>query len=122
MDNVLAISHDKNLIIEMIGMRFEIKNDKWGLPTRYLGAGVSLFTLPNGRSSRSVSSQSYSAAAVQTGRELPSENGKDLKTGKRDHEGHLPPGYKPEVDVADECDTGHQSCCQQMIGILRLAV
>ena len=47
MDDVLVISHDPNLIMEMIEMRFEIKNDKWGPPTRYLVAGVSLLTLPD---------------------------------------------------------------------------
>jgi hypothetical protein len=49
-DNVVVFSHDPNLIMEMIGMRFEIKNDKWGPLTRYLGADVSLFTLPDGKS------------------------------------------------------------------------
>ena len=47
-DDVLAISHDPNAIMEKIGMRFEIKNDEWGPPTRYLGADVEKFTLPDG--------------------------------------------------------------------------
>ena len=51
-DNVVVFSHDPNLIMEMIEMRFEIKNDKWGPPTRSLVAGVSLLTLPDGKTVR----------------------------------------------------------------------
>ena len=51
-ENVLAISHVPDLIMEMVGMRVEIKHDAWGPPTRYLVAGVSLLTLPDGKTVR----------------------------------------------------------------------
>ena len=121
-DDVLAVSHDPGAIMKMIGMRFEIKNDEWGPPKRYLGADVELFQLPNGRFAWSLGSYSYVVAAVQTVRDLLAEDGRDLKTGKRPHKGPLPSGYKPELDVTDECDAEYHSRFQQLIGILRWAV
>ena len=121
-DDVLAISHDPNAIMEKIGMRFEIKNDEWGPPTRYLGADVEKFTLPDGSTAWSLLSNSYVAAAVQTVRDLLAEDGRDLKGGKRLHKGSLPSNYQPELDVTDECDPEHVSRYQQLIGILRWAV
>ena len=62
------------------------------------------------------------AAAVQTVRDFLAEDGRDLKADKRAHKGPLTQGYKPELDVTDKCDGEHQSCYQQMIGILRWTV
>ena len=47
-DDILAISHKPGTIMEMIGHQFEIKNNEWGPPTRYLGANVEQFQLPDG--------------------------------------------------------------------------
>ena len=69
-----------------------------------------------------MGSHSYVLAAVQTVRDLLAEDGRDLKTGKRPHKGPLLPGYKPELDVTDECDAEHHSRYQQLIGILRWAI
>ena len=55
-------------------------------------------------------------------RDLLAEDGRDLKTKKRPHKGPLPPRYKPELDVTDECDAEHHSRYQQLIGILRWAI
>ena len=98
--------------MKMIGMRFEIKNNEWGPPKRYLGADVELFQLPDGRFTWSLSSHSYVLAAMQTVRDLLAEDGRESKTGKRPHKGPLPFGYKPELDVTDECDAEHHSCYQ----------
>ena len=62
-DDVLAVSHDPGTIMKMIGMRFEIKNDEWDPPKRYLGADVELFQLPDGRFAWSLGSHSYILAA-----------------------------------------------------------
>ena len=121
-DDVLAISHDPGTIMEMIGHRFEIKNDEWGPPTRYLGANVEQFQLPDGSMAWSLLSTDYVKAAVETVKRLLWEDGRELKTGKRSHKGPLPPDYKPELDVTDECNGEHVSRYQQLIGILRWAV
>ena len=90
-DDVLAISHDPGTIMEMIGHRFEIKNDEWGPPTRYLGANVEQFQLPDGSMAWSLLSTDYVKAAVETVKRLLWEDGRELKTGKRSHKGPLPP-------------------------------
>ena len=121
-DDVLAISHDPEQIMEQIAKRFEIKNDEYGPPKSYLGGDVELFTLPDGSKAWSLLSTSYVKAAVETVQRLLAEDGRELKTGKRPHKGPLPYGYKPELDVTDECDAEMTSRYQQLIGILRWAV
>lgn len=121
-DDVLAISHAPRGIMETIGKTFEIKNDEYGPPTQYLGADVELFTLDDGSKAWSLLSTSYVKNAIDTVQRLLAEDGRELKTGNRSHKGPLPAGYKPELDVTDECDADHMSRYQQLIGILRWAV
>ena len=121
-DDVLVISHDPDAVMKTISLRFEIKNNEWGHPKTYLGADVELFTLPNGLQAWSLMSHSYVNSAVQTVQALLAEDGRELKTGSRHHKGPLPPGYKPELDVTDECDAEYTLRYQQLIGILRWAV
>ncbi len=115
---MLAISHDPAKIMEKIGMRFEIKNDEYGPPKTYLGADVEKFQLPDGSISWSLLSTSYVTSAIETVKTLLAEEGRELKSGRRPHKGPLPHGYKPELDVADECDADMTSRFQQLIGIL----
>ena len=121
-DDVLAISHDPKSIMEMIGKGFDLKNDEYGPPTTYLGGDVEKFILPDGTSAWSIMSNSYVKGAVDTVKALLAEDGRELKSGKRPHKGPLPSGYKPELDVTDECDAEHVSRFQQLIGILRWAI
>ena len=58
-DDVLAISHDPGAIVEVISKGFEIKNNEWGRPTRYLGADVELFTKSDGMKAWSLHCKSY---------------------------------------------------------------
>ena len=118
-DDVLAISHDPEEIMKQIGKRFEIKNDEYGPPKTHLGADVELFTLPDGTRAWSLFSTSYVNSAVETVKALLAEDGRELKSGKRPHKGPLPHGYKPELDVTNECDESMTSHYQQLIGILR---
>ena len=121
-DDVLLISHDPDKVMKDIGKAFEIKNDEYGPPKRYLGADVEKFQVPGGEEAWSMKVDTYVAAAVQTVKDLLSEDGRELKSGARSHKGPLPPQYKPELDVTDECDAEHVSRFQQLIGILRWAV
>ena len=102
--------------MEMIGKRFEIKNDEYGPPKQYLGADVELFQLPDGSTAWSLLSTSYVRAAVDTIKRLLAEERRDLKSGKRPHKGQLAPGYKPELDVIDKRCTEHVLRYQQLIG------
>ena len=99
----------------------EIKNNEYGPPTIYLGAGISKVKAGD-HESWSMESKQYVKAAVQTVKDLLAEDGRELKGGKRSHKGPLPPSYQPELDATHECDEEHASRFRQLIGILRWAI
>ena len=101
-----------------IDEKFEIKNNDVGPPTRYLGVDIKKIQLPDGRTAWSMSSHSYVKASIDTVKRLLAEDGRELKSGKRSHKGPLPHGYKPELDVTDECHAEHVSRYQQLIGMM----
>lgn len=106
-----------------IGKRFEIKNNDYGPPKIYLGAGISKFTIPNdGDQVWSMDSKQYVKAAVQTVKDLLAEDGRELRGGKGSHHGPLPTNYQPELDATKECGEEHSSRYRQIIGILRWAI
>ena len=47
-DDILVVSHAPEEVMKQIGSEFEIKNDKYGPPTSYLGAGISKVQIANG--------------------------------------------------------------------------
>ena len=59
-------------------MIFEIKNNKYGPPTMYLGGDIEKFQLPDGSSAWSMTSCSYVKSAVETVRVLLAEDGREL--------------------------------------------
>lgn len=121
-DDVLACSHDPEAIMKSIGQKFEIKNDEYGTPTQYLGADVQKLQAEDGSIVWALSSESYIKGAIDTVQRLLAEDGRQLKSGKRNHKGPLPPGYKPELDTTPELKADYVSRYQQLIGILRWAV
>ena len=121
-DDVLVISHAPVDVMEQIGKEFEIKNDQFGQPTNYLGAGVSKVQLSTGEECWSMDSKSYVKAAVQVVRDLLAEDGRELKGGKGSHTGPIPINYRPELDATPHCDEEHASRYRQIIGILRWAI
>ena len=118
---ISTISHDPSAIMEVIGKGFEIKNNKWGRPTRYLGADMELFTKPDGMKAWSLHCKSYVLSAVE---DLLAEDGRKLKGPKNRGTSAdvLPANYKPDLNVTEECDANYVSRYQQLIGILRWAV
>ena len=78
-DDVLAISHDPDAIVEVIGKGFEIKNNERGQSTRYLGADVDLFTKHDGTKTWSLHCKSHVLVAVETVKDLLAEDGHKLK-------------------------------------------
>ena len=122
MDNLLAFSHFPKIIMKDIGFSFDIKDDKFGPPTTYLGTNVEPFQISDRKYAWIIQYNSYVAAAVQTIKDLFSEYDIYLRSNKISHTGLLPHGYKAELDVTDECDSDHVSRFQQLIGILRWEV
>jgi hypothetical protein len=108
--------------MKQIGSEFEIKNDEYGPPTSYLGAGISKVQLANGNECWSMDSKKYVKAAIEVVRGLLAEDGRELKTSKSKHEGPMPINYQPELDTTAHCDEEHASRYRQIIGILRWAI
>ena len=122
-DDVLVLSHDPAKVMKKISEQFEIKNNEYGSPEIYLGAGISKFTIPDtGEQVWSMESKQYIKTAVQTVKDLLAEDGRELKGGKRSHKGPLPTNYQPELDTTKECDEMHSSWFRQIIGIFRWAI
>ncbi|KAL7549949.1 hypothetical protein ACHAWF_013200 [Thalassiosira exigua] len=125
--DVLAISHDPEVIIKAIGERFGIKNDEYGPPTTYLGDKLQQFTVPNSDNEKawSLLSTEYVKATVENVENMLKEEGRKFKTvggDKHKKQNPLPSGYKPEIDTTEECEPEHHSRFQQLIGILRWAI
>ena len=65
-DNVLVISHAPEKVMKDIGEQFEIKNNDYGPPMSYLGAGISQVQVNDESMCWSMGSQKYVKAAVKT--------------------------------------------------------
>ena len=117
-DDVLVVSHASGEVMIAIGKQFEIKNNEYGPPTTYLGAGISQVQINNGSMCWSMESQKYVKAAVKTIQNLLLEDGRELTKGRGSrHHGPLPPSYRPELDETPMCDEEAASRFRQIIGI-----
>ncbi len=109
--------------MKQIGERFEIKNNDYGPPKLYLGAEVEKFNIPNSPiSAWSMYSKKYFESVVGTIRDLLAKDGRELKGGKQNHAGPLPPGYALELDTSEECSEEHASRYRQIFGIFCWAI
>jgi hypothetical protein len=125
MDDVLVVSHTPEEVMKAIGAEFQIKNDEYGPPTTYLGAGISKVQLSNGKECWSMDSHKYVLAAIEVVCDLLGKYGLELKTEmqrKGEHHGLIPISYCPELDCTPHCNEEHASCYQQIIVILRWAI
>ncbi len=108
-DDVLVVSHAPGEVMQQIGTEFEIKNNEYGPPTSYLGAGISKIQLTNGEECWSVDRKKYVKAAVEIVRGLLAEDGNELKASKSKHEGPMLINYQPELNSTPHCDEEHAS-------------
>jgi hypothetical protein len=118
-DDVLTLSHAPQIIMDEIGRLFTVKKESIGVPTRYLGANVGKFQLPDGRETWYMSSHDYVLNAVKIIEDILAEEGMKLK-GKADRP--FPQHYRPEVDVSKELEPYLVQRYQQLMGILRWMV
>ncbi len=107
----MDLSHAPVDIMQAIGKEFQIKNDEYGPPTIYLSAGISKYTLSNGKECWSMDSKQYVEAAIGKVQKLLAEEGRELKTSKATGKTHgvLNPNYQPELDATQECNAEHAS-------------
>ena len=83
MDDILLVSHSPESIMKHNELAFEIKDNKYGPPTAYLGANAEPFEMLDSKYSWIIKCNSYVAAGVQTIKYLLSEYNIWLKIGKR---------------------------------------
>jgi hypothetical protein len=125
-DDILVASHDPKPIMEGIKLRFELKSDKYGEPTDFLGAQLKKRIIYDSESKQSfecwsMSSQTYVKAAVKNIEErLKKGDLPGLKLSK----GLTPMSdkYQPEVDMSEELNAERTTYYQELIGILPWAV
>jgi hypothetical protein len=121
-DDILHILHDTKPRMAALEKLYTLKPGSTGPPTRYLGANICKYQLPDGHESWSMSARDYVKNAVNAVKNveetLLNEDHQRLKT-KADRP--TPLGYRPEVDVSPELNDEMANGYQQLIGILRWA-
>jgi hypothetical protein len=117
-DDILCISHEPQVFMEEVARMYRLKEGSVGPPTRYLGANVGRYTLPDGRDVWSLSAHDYLKTVVQNLETTLAQKNEKLK-GKASTP--LPVDYKPELDITDLLEPMEANMYQQLIGILRWA-
>ena len=115
-DDILLLSHDSGPIFEVLSGKFRMKEDSLGPPTRYLGAGMKIFTDSDGHECWALSSDDYVAHAVKNVERELELTGKKLR-GKayRPHDQK----YAPETDITPELNPEGIAIYQGYMGIFR---
>ena len=121
-DDCLAVSHDPQNIMDVLSKSYELKKGSVKAPEIYLGAEISKYQLKNGRLVWSMSSSQYVKNAVKNVNDMLKEEGRELKTGKKQGKTPLPSNYKPELDTTAELNGEMGSRYLQLIGILRWSI
>jgi len=124
-DDILAISHDPQGILNVIAKKVTLKPGSIEEPKSYLGANISKCTILDGNNQTAMkqvwtmSAQEYIKRAVEeVERELKAANEflpKKIETP-------LSSGYRPELDFSEELCPQKTNYYQGLIGILRWIV
>ena len=120
-DDILVFSHRAKETMSQLDQHFLVKKDSIGPPTTYLGTQVGKYTFPDELEHKywSLGSEKYVKNVVRQGKEWLAKTGQTLKSKVTSV---LPSGYRPELDVSDECGEEDVSFFHSQIGILRWAV
>ena len=118
-DDVIAISHEPEKVIEGIQAVFKLKGDKAEVPEMYLGGGVKQVETASGTKCWTLTSEKYVKTAVANVEEklaksnlrLPSKCGTPFTSG-----------YVPSEDTSSELDGNGTRYYQELIGVLRWAI
>ena len=118
-DDIMVLAHDVKPTMDAISALYHLKEDSVGEPTRYLGANVGKYQLPDGRECWSMTGRDYVKNAVKNLEATLSREGVKLRS-KADRPMHM--NYRPEVDVSDVLDEKMTTRFQGLLGVLRWAV
>ena len=116
-DDILALSHRAEDVINEITTFFKAKDGSIRPPQIYIGANIARMQLPDGREVWTISPRTYVKNSILVVERLLEEDGEGyvLKSNARNP---FPTGYKPEIDITDELDQTLASRFMQLIGIL----
>jgi hypothetical protein len=120
-DDVLAISHEPEMVMEYLATKYTLKAGTVREPTEYLGAEVKKFYLPDdpAKPRWAMSSDLYVKRAIaDVEREL-LQAGQKLRTRVSTPVAN---GYRPELDATPELDPERANYYQGLIGVLRWMV
>ena len=117
-DNLLAISHDAQLVLKSVQDTFKFKDDKIDKPDVYLGAQLDKMSV-DGFEGWTMSSEKYVKSAIENIEQTLAETNQRLPTKCRTP---LSSGYRPELDTSPEFKAEGLQRYQELIGILRWAI
>ena len=119
-DDCLVISDNAEYVLRKeIGRYFTLKEESIGPPSQYLGGKLSQVQLANGTECWGFSSTQYVQAAVSNVEEYLAKKNEKLyaRAGAP-----LSNGYRPEIDMSEECGEAEASYYHSLIGVLRWIV
>ncbi len=115
-DGCLVVADNVEQILkEEIGRYFQLKPESIGPPKIYLGGHLRQVKIDGGTLAWAFSSTHYVQTAVKNVEEYLKKRGKSLTPRANDV---IPKGYRPEIDVTPELDSGEASYYASLIGIL----
>ena len=117
-DDLLAISHDAQVVLKSVQDTFKFKDDKIDKPDVYLGTQLDKMSV-DGFEGWTMSSEKYVRSAIENIEQTLVETNQRLPTKCRTP---LSSGYRPELDTSPELKTEGLQRYQELIGILRWAV
>ena len=118
-DDVLAISHDPQSIMDYLNTAYTLKPDSIKPPDEYLGAQIRKYRVPGDKEVWAMSSDLYVKRAIADVETELDKIGQKLKTKATTP---LSSTYRPELDQSPELDATRANYYQGLIGILRWMV
>ena len=118
-DDVLAISHDPQAIMDYLNQAYTLKPDSVKEPDGYLGATIKKYQLDGDQSCWAASSDLYLKRALADVETELDKIGQKLRPRASTP---LSTGYRPELDQSPELDAKRANYYQGLIGILRWLV
>ena len=115
-DDLLAISHDAQLVLKSVQDTFKFKDDKIDKPDVYLGAQLDKMSV-DGFEGWTMSSEKNVMSAIENIEQTLAETNQRLPTKCRTP---LSSGYRPELDTSPELKAEGLKRYQELIGILVL--
>lgn len=122
-DDVLVLHRDPNKFMNMINRDYRLKNPP-EVPTMYLGADISVFTIPDTdgtgeRTAYAMSADSHIKKALQMLETRLNQDHVHFKSSKTAEHPFTSQSYRPELDITEYCNDDQTQFYQSLVGIMR---